>query len=481
MARKRFAPLSILVVLPVLLLSASCRTVEPAESANKVWVAPDWVGDLGKPDAVWADLRSRQAAFPKPLTPADLAAMAIQNSPATRQAWDNARAARAQEQQARSAYYPQATASGKVTRDHKEATDPQADFDGTIYGPKLDITYLLLDLGGRSGTADAAREQLIAASYQYNQAIQDLLLSVALAYFGLYSGQAEQDSAAATVEDAKATLDAAQAKFDAKIGTRLDVLQAQSEYDNALFALEDAKGKVKTAKGDLAQVVGLPADAAFEIAKPAAPAPENIPDQDITALIEDGLTNRQDVAAARAGLRAKEAAVKAANSQLWPTLVLGGSADANWYDDTDLAETDDNEVLGYVGLQWDLFNGFKNTAEKRAAQAAADAARAQLAQTELAVSADVWSKWYNYKTAVSKLQFSRSARDSAEESYNLALEGYQNGLNSLLDLIQVQGTLTGARSQVIAAENDVFVALANVGHALGGLQEEHFKATEITP
>ncbi len=59
--------------------------------------------------------------------------------------------------------------------------------------------------------------------------------------------------------------------------------------------------------------------------------------------------------------------------------------------------------------------------------------------------------------------------EASRSRYDLALDSYQEGLQSLLDLLQAQSALSSARSKLVGSSRDVYVALAILSHAAGRL------------
>jgi outer membrane protein TolC len=103
------------------------------------------------------------------------------------------------------------------------------------------------------------------------------------------------------------------------------------------------------------------------------------------------------------------------------------------------------------------------------AKALLEAQKDSLKQAELSASAEVWTDFYQYNTAVKKLEFSRSFLQSAQEAYDLALEGYDVGVKNILDLLSAQSQLSDARSKVVSAERDLFAALVELSHSMGAM------------
>ncbi|MCK5915179.1 MAG: TolC family protein, partial [Deltaproteobacteria bacterium] len=401
--------------------------------------------------------------------------LALKNSPVTRQSWAAARAAAAQVGQAESYLYPQVTVSGDGTYLKQDYSMKDAgaannsDSDGFNYGPGLQLNWLLFDFGGVRGGIEEPRQTSLATNYSFNQSIQDLILDVEKSYYELFSARSEVKAAESDVEDTEKSLEAARQKFEVGLVSKLDELQAQSTYQDSLYQLESAKGDVKSARAGLAEALGLAADADFDIAEPDGELPTKVSSDDVSALIEEGMKKRPDIASLRAELRAREAAIDVAGSGYYPSLNLGGSANKLWYSYRDDPELYDDSYMytGYLSINWDIFSGFRDAEKKQAAEANAAQARESLAAAEISASADVWTKYYAFNTAVGKYKFADSFFETSQESYILALESYNAGLKSILDLLQSQSSLSSARSQLIGAKKDLFTTLADLAHATG--------------
>ncbi len=474
----------VLILFCLVLFLAGCSTVPVAPSQLKYkedavldhgsakMLEKQFVTEKSKThDPVWSSLRNRKIDPVKQLTLAELIDFGLGNNPATHQAWENSRAARARQRQAESGFYPSVNVSETITREKNVSVNPASNLNDRHYGPSANLTWLILDFGGRNASVEEMIQGVISADSTYNQAIQDLLLNVEESYYQLYSAQALEEAARDDVKNAKADFDAATQRLNAGLVSKLDVLQAQSDYENSLYQLESAKGGIKTAQANLAQAIGVPADTHFQIARPSKNFPKSIDEEEITLIIEDTLQRRPDIVAARADVKAKEAAVKSAHSAMLPTLNVGASADSNKYNyyGTSQVNNKDHSYAAFASVNWDVFDGFYNLNKKIEADRQLNMAQDTLAQKELAVSADVWTKYYDFITAANKLVYSETFLTTAGESYRLALESYNAGLKSILDLLQAQSKLSDARSRFIQSNEDIFIALVELAHAKGSL------------
>jgi outer membrane protein TolC len=472
------------ILLPVAALAtvlAGCITAPTPDDAQTPWNPPADVKSKSAADSIWVEIRQRDTDLAQPQSLAQLADRALRNNPATRKAWQDARAAAAQVDNAQGKFMPVLSANAGGTRTYMDATPKSFDVNDFRYGPGLQLNYLVINFGGGRGAAvEEALQTVYAANYNFNQTIQDALLALETAYYGLISAQAGVDAAVSSVKDAHTALDAAKARATAGMGTELDVLQAQTIYDQSLYAQSAANGQLQVARGALAQAAGLPADTSIKIVPPTTELPESITTQEVHRIISDAIVMRPDVAALRANAAAKQADVKVAHATSWPSLYANAGVNRDYYDIYGGTPNVGNRDWSYnagFSLQWTLFDGMQTESAIRMAEAAAASAQAQLEQAELAASADVWMRYQNYATACQKYVFSVAALKSSSAAYDMAMAAYKAGLKSILDLLTAESQLAAARSQQIASRQDVFTTLANLAHSTGRLSAD---APDIT-
>jgi outer membrane protein len=463
-------------ILPLVFMFSGCSLISHPRDPSGSWNPPEWAEKRLARDRTWASVREREVESAEKMQLADLLDVALTNNPVTREVWEKARAAQTRIKQAESEWYPQVSVSSMVEHNKKSTNNSAGDLNQTDYTVLGEARLLLMDFGGRASRVSSTKQTLIQANFAFNQALQDVFLDTAKAYYGLYAAEALVDSAMADVADSEASLAAARHRLRAGLVSKLDVLQAESTYQNSLYSLEDAKGKMMAARAKLSLVMGVPADASFEIAEPATDISEDITKENVSELIEKAIMEKPSMAAAKAGLAAKEAELAAANSDLWPTFSTGGKMSAGEHKffgaQKERSETSYKRDQGYsafLSVEWDVFDGFYRYSKRNEARAMAEAERASLTQAELEASADVWTKYFDFKTAERKYAFSKAFLSTSRTSYELASDSYRAGLKSILDLLQAQSQLSDARSKMIGSREDVFVSMAELAHSIGAL------------
>jgi len=461
--------LSALASAAMLVCAAGCRTLAAPSSSEAAWVPAKKIKISDSKDATWQSIRGQKIDTSRPLALGDLIDISLRTNPSTKQAWENAKSVQAVKLQMEGRYYPKVTITGEGLRQDSKANVDMASVDYFKYGPGIQLTYLLLDFGGRAADVEEQSQLLIAANFQFNRTMQDVVLDVETSYYGYHSAVAMLAAAESDLKNTQAAYDAASRRFEVGLAAKLDMLQAKSTFEQTLYSLENAKGAVKTSKAALAKSLGYPADTVFEVMEPSKDVPTAVNDEDITRMINDAIEQRPDIAAMRANLRAQNAAASSANSDLYPSLSAGASANKNFYKYYNYKQPRDNDrtYAAYLSFDWDVFDGFENLNILREEQALANVEREKLIEAEISASAEVWTKYYDFKTAVKKLEYSEAFLNTSQTSYELALESYSNGLNSILDLLDAESKLSDAKSSLIKSKRDLFVALAELAHATG--------------
>ena len=400
------------------------------------------------------------------LTLADVVDLGLRNNPATRISWANARAAAAAYGSQRGSYLP--TIDGEVTgtRLKTVASQGRSAVTQSVLSPSLNITYLLLDFGGRSGNVGAARNELIAANFTHNAALQGVVLQIQRAYFEYIASRALLQAQQTTVREAKTNLAAAEGRQRVGVATIADVLQARTAASQAELAAEVIAGNLQTARGALALSLGLPANLSYDIDSSAAKVPVGLLADSVEALIARAIEARPDLAAAKAEFDAARAQISIARANRLPSLTLNGTG-GRTYTST-LPEGGNNYTVS-LGLRIPLFAGFSRLYDQRQAAAVSDAAAARAEALGQQVVFEVFSSYHALQTAARRVRTSEDLIASAEQSNEVALGRYREGVGSVLDLLSAQSALAQARGQQVLARLEWNTSLAQLAHDTGVL------------
>lgn len=391
--------------------------------------------------------------------------IALASSPATRQAWLQARAAAAQAGAKRAAYYPRLELAASGSRG-QQSPDGREVSPSAAWGPAATLSYLLLDFGGREAGAADARHALLAADWNHAAAIQNVVLAVEETYFAYQNAKAQSEAARVAVQQAETALAVAMGRQEVGVATIADVLQARTALSQARFNLAGAEGQVLTLRGALATAMGLSADLAFDVGTLPEEPPLDAVSAEVEPLIVEALGRRPDLNASREQAAKAAARIRSVRAEGLPAVSVAASAGRTFYDPAPFARERDNWTARVL-LSYPLFSGFENAYNLQKAKEEAAAARAQSEGLEQQVVLQVWTAFYRLRTSVEQVRAARDLLASAEQSERVALGRYKEGVGSILDLLTAETALARARAQEIQARADYFVAAARLAHAVG--------------
>ena len=93
----------------------------------------------------------------------------------------------------------------------------------------------------------------------------------------------------------------------------------------------------------------------------------------------------------------------------------------------------------------------------------------------------VWTSYYNLKTAGQQVKTARDLFASARQSEEVALGRYKAGVGSILDLLTAQTAFASARAQEVQARASWFLAMAQLAHDTGSLPPPAGAAAAAAP
>ncbi len=400
----------------------------------------------------------------KPLTLAEVADASLCNNPQTREVWASARVQAAQLGIAKSAYLPSLTDNISVNNSVLNPASTTRSNPNLNLSNSLVASYLLYDFGNRNANLENARQLLLSASASQSSTVQSVLLSATVAFYQVQASLAAVDAALEAERASSESFKAAEARYQSGVSTPADKLQAQTAYAQLTLTRITSEGNLQTAYGNLANVMGLPANQKISLVSNTAKPSANILN-DVNSLIEQASTRRPDLIASEAQLKAAQASIDASKAAAKPTISISMS---NSLQDGSQLATSNNSTLGFT-VAIPLFNGYAPTYRIRAAEATADLRAAQRDRLRLQISLDVWSAYQNLRTALESVSATEILVASAEESYRVALGRYKAGVGNIIDTLNAQSALASARQQQIQAVLNANITRATLAQAMGSL------------
>ncbi len=420
----------------------------------------------------------------------ELIDIAERANPKTRVAWERARQAAAAVGLAQSAYYPYLVASAGAKYEQAFIPFPKlvgsSLSDVTIKGggtlasdvvsqrAVLDMKWLLFDFGERKSETTMAREGLMAANVGFNAVHQQIIFAVTRRFYELNTARQLVEVAESSVQAADTVAQSVQARFDHGLSTKPETLQGEQQSAQAAFELEAARGFLSDAQVAFVESLGILPTTKIQIAPiPEKPFPEDSPES-LDGLINRAISQRPDLVAKLANVRAKEAEVRKAHSTYYPKVTL--NANAGWAG-IEMSAADSpyfgggQPIYGAgLGIELPIFEGFARRKKLEIAESELHAARDELSDSRDSVIREVWKARTDFETALRKQEFAAKLRTAAESAFNASLEAYRNGLGTYVDVANARRNVTAyARSIVVDTRSMIYTSAAALALSVGDL------------
>ncbi len=426
------------------------------------------------------------------LSMTDVVDLALRNNPATRESWATARAAADQYGSARGALFPSFTGNVNLTRSSSGAvtgttgslgnggtvgdTSGTRTTTGSVSGggsraqlnPGVSLSYLVFDVGGRSGTIEAAKQRAISSDLLHNTTVQNVVLQAESALFSFMATRALRDAQLIAVQEAQADTAASEARLRVGVGTLEEVLQTRTALAQAKLDLATDEGSLLAARGNLAAAMGFVANARFEV--PSIPATDSVAmvASSVDTLINRAITQRPDLAGARADAAVLAAQIRIARAAGYPALTLN-SIENYTQPLQGSGVTSSRNFQIVLGLQIPIFNGFSREYDVKTARELYEAGLARANSTLQQITVQVFTSYAAMQTATQRVTASVELLASAQQSSDVAVGRYREGVGTIVDVLLARTALANARADEIQARWEWRTALAQLAHDIGSL------------
>lgn len=335
--------------------------------------------------------------------------------------------------------------------------------------------------GGRIGAQkEVAALGHESAGHALTTARGQLLYEVAQAYYDAVLSDRLVAIAAATLEQASATLKQTQAGFDAGTQPEFEVLRARVTRDNQSPVLIRQRANRAVAFLRLKQLLELPADYPLELADAlsddALPPPPAFAERVVTvektlrdaeaanAVLEANvsLPDRTAVAEAATNVRLREASLKLVEAQKKPSVSLNSSYGRIAYPDNGLPTFDRSNWTIGASMTMPILTGGRQRGDEAVAIAELEQARSQRKQVEELAALDTRSAWAELIAARVAWEAMAGTIQQAQRAYQIADVRFTNGVSTQLELSDARLSLQQAEANRTVAARDLQVARARV-------------------
>jgi len=277
----------------------------------------------------------------------------------------------------------------------------------------------------------------------------------------------------------------------------LDIYRSESQVASRRVGVIQAEYALKQAEDQFRQIVGADLDPAIRVLDlELIDQPEpigNLPNTDIPTALARALANRPEFEAARQQLASDELSIRLAHNSLKPDLELSGFYLGNGVAGNQYSTAIPPQLIGTTGLGDGLSQTFhftypaygailslslpirNHSAEASLADAVVSHRRDQYQErrTNQNITLEVTNAVHALEQAKLSMEASKVALDLAQRSLRADERKYELGAETVFFVLDSQIVLAQAELNLIQAQVNFQVAIAQVDHATGDLLDHH--------
>jgi outer membrane protein len=294
---------------------------------------------------------------------------------------------------------------------------------------------------------------------------QQVIAQTVFTYVGLLMTQENLAIVEQTLTTARANLKMVRARYESGFVVKSDLLRTQVHIANLEQQQLQAASQVEIARAELNAAMGVAIDSEFELVSRLDSGVEI--KEPLERWINIALDQRADLKQIDFQQSVAEEEIKKSRAAHLPSLDLAGNYEVNT---EDFNESADNYSVGAV-VTFNIFSGNRTSAKVREAKAALRQIQAVRRKLRQRVLVETRQAYLHADSAWRRIQVARAAVAQAEEALRIVKNRYENGLFTIVDLLNAELALQQAHTNHLRAIHDYKVSTANLMLAAGTLDE----------
>lgn len=330
------------------------------------------------------------------------------------------------------------------------------------YSVAMNFSYPLFTFGKRKNAYELA---LLGVEMSKEDSLLkecDLRERVSTAFYGLLMAQEALKIAKEAVERAQDHLQTVDTQYKKGIVSQLDLLRAEYSYSKAEADYLRAKNSQETARRALNLILGIDIDEPTIAEGELEYRPF---EKEIDRLIERAIERRPELRATKLAREMASINLNLTKFKNSPNLILAlGYSNEKPYQ---FEERWGRSLVATLGVQFPLFDGFRNLSEIREARVKLRKAQIQEGLLQRVIQFEVEKAYSDLKESEAELAVQKKALAQAEEALRIAEEQYRRGLISSLDYRDTAFAYTQAQFSNLLTLYNYIVSRVKLERAVG--------------
>jgi NodT family efflux transporter outer membrane factor (OMF) lipoprotein len=367
--------------------------------------------------------------------------------------------------------YPAVAASGAYTRSRDSGNSDSSRSGGgddeDLFDAGFDANWEIDVFGGVRRSVEAASADISASEEDYNNVLVTLLAEAARNYIELRGSQLRISIARENIGSQEQTLELAQARLEAGLGSELEVAQAKAQLATTEAQIPALETSMKQSIHRLGVLLGQHPGALLDELSASKPMPVTPPEVPV-GLPSELLRRRPDIRQAERELAAQTARIGVAVADLFPRFFLTGALGLQSANLSDFVSSGSRFWSIGPSFSWPVFSAGQIRANIRLQEIRQEQALISYEQVVLTSLEEVENALVSYGREQAARRSLAQSVESNRRSVEISNELYAKGLVDFLNVLVSQRSLYQSEDALAQSDQRVLTNLAALFKALGG-------------
>lgn len=320
----------------------------------------------------------------------------------------------------------------------------------TVYDYGLNATWTIFDGLTMFATLDRLSAQLDISEAEARYQVELVLADIISGYYEIAGQQKATQVLENTVEISEERIRIAETKRDLGSGSEYELLLARADFNTDRAALIRSNTSLNQLKVLLTSVLGEDRSRDFSV-QPDIVLADRL---ELDELIEDAVSQNQELNIARLNEQVARSEIREIRGEWMPQVdVSGGYGYSRTEASVGFSEFSETDGFRYgVTARINLFDGFNKKRRTQNAQIALKNEELRRQDLSLQVTAQVSQIYARYSDALSLIELEEENLEINKETVDIALERFELGTISSIELREAQQSLLNAENRLIDAQ-----------------------------
>lgn len=320
----------------------------------------------------------------------------------------------------------------------------------TIYDYGLNATWTIFDGLTMFATLDRLSTQLDISEAEARYQVELVLADIISGYYEIAGQQKAAQVLENTVEISEERIRIAESKRDLGSGSEYELLLARADFNTDRAALIRSNTSLNQLKVLLTSVLGEDRSVDFSV-QPEIVLADRL---ELDELIEDAVSQNQELNIARLNEQVARTEIREIRGEWMPQVdVSGGYGYSRTEASVGFSEFSETAGFRYgITARINLFDGFNKKRRTQNAQIALKNEELRRQDLSLKVTAQINQIYARYSDALSLIELEEENLEINKETVDIALERFELGTISSIELREAQQSLLNAENRLIDAQ-----------------------------